>query len=359
MEGYDYIKRDVSWLSFNHRVLQEAKDQQVPLYERIKFLAIYSSNLDEFFRVRVASLRSFKELKKKTRKALDLKPKKELKQIRKIVQKQQEEFGQIFRKEILPELTQKGIHLIDDAQFNEEQKEFAKRYFFEKIYPNITPVYFEGDEAPFLKNKGLYFIVALADPEDLALVEIPSDIVPRFLTLPKGENGHAITFIDDVIRFNLADFLNKEVIGVYSIKVSRDAEMYIDDEYSGDLLQKIKTGLEDRNIGLPTRFLYDSSMPDELLSRIKSLFGLTKNDLIPGARYHNFNDFFGFPDPTDDPNLHDEKMPPLPHPELEGAASVIEKIGEKDFLLHFPYQKYDYVPSTNQRGFRRSCCNGH
>lgn len=344
MEDYDYIKRDISWLSFNHRVLQEAKDKQVPLYERIKFLAIYSSNLDEFFRVRVASLRSFKDLKKKTRKALDIKPKKELRQIRKIVEKQQEEFGYIFREEILPELASVGIHLIDESQYNETQKQFAKKYFFEKIYPLVNPVYVEGEDAPFLKNKGLYFIVRLAGPDTLALVEIPTDSLPRFLTLPNEGTGHAITFIDDIIRINLPDLFKTEVLEAHTVKLSRDAEMYIDDEYSGDLLQKIKKGLDKRSIGLPTRFLFDSSMSEELRTKVKTLFGLSKNDMIPGAKYHNFNDFFAFPDPTNNPHLHNEPMPPLPHPNLEKAESLIEAIGQMDFLLHFPYHKYDYIP---------------
>lgn len=348
MQKYDYIKRDFSWLSFNHRVLQEANDKRVPLYERIKFLAIYSSNLDEFFRVRVASLRSFKELKKKTRKALDIKPKKELKQIHKIVQKQQEAFGQIFRKEILPELAAKGIHLIDESQYNESQKQFAKKYFFEKIYPHVTPLYIEGEEAPFLKNKGLYFIVQIADTETLALVEIPTDVLPRFINLPNGAAGHAITFIDDIIRFNLSELLNKDIVDAFTVKLSRDAEMYIDDEYSGDLLQKIKKGLDKRSVGLPTRFLFDAEMSEELRARIKMLFGLSKDDMIPGARYHNFNDFFAFPDPTNDPNLHNEPLPPLPHPVLEAADSIIQAVREQDFLLHFPYQKYDYIPQLIQ-----------
>lgn len=348
MEEYNYIKRDISWLSFNHRVLQEAKDKRVPLYERIKFLAIYSSNLDEFFRVRVAVLRSFKELKKKTRKALDVKPKKELKQIRNLVQKQQEEFGRIFRGEIVPELAENGIHLIDESQYNTAQKHFVKKYFFEKIYPLVAPIYIEGEEAPFLKNKALYFLVQMVKSETLALVEIPSANLPRFVTLSNGDSGHTVTFIDDIIRFNLPDLLNQEVLGAYTVKLSRDAEMYIEDEYSGDLLQKIKKGLDKRSVGLPTRFLFDSGMPKALSTRLRMLFGLAKNDMIPGARYHNFNDFFNFPDPTNNPALHNEPMPPLAHPELEAAESLIEQIAAKDYLLHFPYQKYDYVPQLIQ-----------
>ncbi|MDX1943432.1 MAG: polyphosphate kinase 1 [Saprospiraceae bacterium] len=345
MQLFQHISRDLSWLAFNHRVLQEAKDKSVPLYERIKFLAIYSSNLDEFYRVRVASLRSFKDLKKKTRKALDIKPKKELKQIRKLVQEQQQEFGTVFRQEIIPELESHGVFIINNAAYSEAQQQFAKKYFFEKIYPHVRPILLnEGDEMPFLENASLYFIVQFKEDEPLAIVNIPSDKLPRFVELPGVSEGHCITFLDDLLRFNLDELFKRPIDGAFAIKLSRDAEMYIEDEFAGDLLEKIKKGLEERDIGLPTRFLFDSAMPAELLERLKTLFLLSKNDLIPGARYHNFNDFFQFPNPLEDASLHDEPLPPLPHPELEQADSILALIREKDLLLHFPYQKFDYIP---------------
>ncbi len=348
MAKEDFIKRDTSWLAFNHRVLQEAMDESVPLYERIKFLAIYSSNLDEFYRVRVASLRSFKKLKKKTRKKLDLivKPKRELKQIRKIVQEQQEIFGRVFREDILPELEQAGVHLVPCESYTEAQEAFARQYFFEKVYPRLNPVFFEEEAPlPFLENRSLYFVVQLADDSRLALVNIPSDTLPRFQALPAAAPGQFhLTFLDDIIRANLEALLDTPVAGAYAIKLSRDAELYIDDEYAGDLLQKIRDSLEERNIGLPTRFLYDSQMPEELLAVLKDKLELSKHDIIPGARYHNFNDFFGFPDPTGRPELHDEPLPPLAHPELEAAPRLLEYLSEQDAVLHFPYQRYGYIP---------------
>jgi polyphosphate kinase len=345
MSDFKTINRDKSWLSFNHRVLQEAKDPSVPLFERIKFLAIYSSNLDEFFRVRVAFLRSFKELKKETRKKLSVKPKKELKGIRKIVQQQQNEFGQIFREEIIPELQKNGIFITNNENYSPTQKEFARKYFFEKIYSNLFHTTVSADiEVPFLENKDIHFVVQLADCDDFALVDIPSDELPRFVVLPSDDDRHHITFLDDIIRDNLSELLDREIAGAYAVKISRDAEMYIDDEYEGDLLEKIKAGLKERNVGLPTRFLYDNNMPEDFLKMLRKRFKLSKNDLIPGARYHNFNDFFGFPDPTNLEHLHNPELPPLPHPELEAASSQLDAIREKDYLLHFPYQKYDYVP---------------
>ncbi|MEN0005525.1 MAG: polyphosphate kinase 1 [Bacteroidota bacterium] len=347
MKDVQYIKRDVSWLSFNHRVLQEAMDERVPLYERIKFLAIYSSNLDEFFRVRVAALRSFRQLQKKTRKALlaEVKPKKQLKQIRKIVHAQQEQFGTTFRNQIIPALEQEGIFLVKEDAYTPMQQEFVRTYFFEKVFPILQPTIVKPtDEPPFLLNKQLYFIVSLEGLDDIAVVKIPSEEFPRFIELPADDGNHYITFLDDIIRFNLDRLLHHPHIGAYAVKLSRDAELYIGDEYAGDLVAKIRASLDDRNIGLPTRFLYDSSMPEEVLARLKQLFGLTKNDAIPGARYHNFNDFFGFPNPTKKAALHDPNLPPLEHPILAKADNLLECIRQKDQVLHFPYQRYDYIP---------------
>ncbi|PHN05818.1 polyphosphate kinase 1 [Flavilitoribacter nigricans] len=340
------IARDISWLHFNHRVLQEAANPEVPLYERIKFLAIYSSNLDEFFRVRVAALRSYRKLRKKTRKELDIKPKKQLKQIRQIVRSQQEMFGEIFQENILPELAEHGIELLKPDEYNAEQQKFAHQYFYEKVYPLLQNLELESSskKAPFLLNKALYLIVTFPDSHDLSIVNIPSDKLPRFIKMPGSEAGHhPITFLDDIIRNHLENYLEREVSGVYAIKVSRDAEIYIDDEFSGDLVEKIQAGLKERQVGLPTRFLYDSRMPEDLVARIKELFNLSKNDLIPGARYHNFNDFFAFPDPVGHPELHYESLPPLPHPTLEKADSILSLIAKKDQMLHFPYQRFDYV----------------
>lgn len=344
MQEGQYIKRDVSWLAFNERVLQEAQDERVPLYERIKFLAIYSSNLDEFFRVRVASLRSFRKLKKKTRKALEIKPKKELREIQQIIQQQQQAFGRTFREEILPALKAKGIHLLEDSAFDENQRAFARQYFLEQLQALLQPTFLTDSEAsPFLENAGLYFVVQFAEKEQLAIINIPSDRLPRFIELPSADGAHYLTFLDDILRANLDLFFDKPVTAAYAIKLSRDAELEIEDEFAGDLIEKIKKGLKKRNVGLPTRFLYDSAMPEDLLLRLKHLFDLSKNDLIPGARYHNFNDFFGFPDPLNDPTLHDVPLPPLPHPALEQAPSLLAAIANQDYLLHFPYQKYDYI----------------
>lgn len=347
MENFDYIKRDVAWLSFNDRVLQEAADESVPLYERIKFLAIYSSNLDEFFRVRVSSLKRFKELNKETQKAIDLRPKKELKVIRKIIRDQQNKFGRIFRGRIIPELENQGIFLIQDTAFQDYHQAFAKNYFQEHIKEHLQLILVnDGDQAPFLENKALYFAIQFNDGPEIGILNIPTEHHQRFITLPTEEEGrYYITFLDDLIRYNLPEFLKRNIHQAYAIKVSRDAEMYLDElELKENLIPRIKKALASRDAGFPTRFLYDSQIPAVFLEQISTLFGLGKNDLNPGARYHNFNDFFGFPDPTKNQQLHDEKLLPLPHPDLEHVPSLLKAIGEKDYMLHFPYQRYDYVP---------------
>ena len=341
-ENLPFIERDISWLAFNGRVLQEAKDPSVPLYERIKFLAIYSSNLDEFYRVRVASLRSFRKLTKETRREMELKPKRLLREIRTIVHQQQVEFGRIFRDEIIPELAENHVHLIANRDYTAVQKKFSLDYFKNNIQPDLQWKTIKKDEIPFLENNTLYLIVQFKDDDNLACVHYPQG--DRFIVLPSDSNQHFITFNGDLMRVGLHEYFSpKIIVDSFSVKLSRDAEMYIDDEYEGDLLEKIKKGLEERQTGLPARFLYDASMPEDVLKKIKTLFQLTKNDLIPGARYHNFNDFFGFPDPTKNASLHNEPMPPLLHQELEHLEKLIPAIANKDYLLHFPYQKFGYT----------------
>lgn len=345
------IPRDTSWLHFNARVLQEATDKTVPLYERIKFLAIYSSNLDEFFRVRVSTLRQFRDLdKEQQREFFDFKPKRELQAIRKLVNQQQEEFGRIFAEEILPGLREEGIYLVHGYQFNEEQHAFAAEYFDREIAPllKVNELSTEGEgDTPFIEDQSLYLAVDIANDADerLLLVNIPSPPKDRFVVLPNGGKDYYVTFLDSVIRANLERFLDLKIDGAYSFKLSRDAQMYIKNEFHGDLLEKIESSLDERDSGLPTRFLYDFNTPEWMRRALKARLGLSKYDMIPGARYHNFNDFFGFPLPEGRDELTYAPQPPLPHYELENAQSLLECMEAKDQLLNFPYQRYDYVPA--------------
>ncbi|MCB0636986.1 MAG: polyphosphate kinase 1, partial [Lewinella sp.] len=344
-----YFSRDQSWLSFNFRVLQEAMDASVPLFERLRFLAIYSSNLDEFFRVRVAALRCFRDLRKADRKALlDIKPKRELKAIRKTVQRQQETFGMVFREMLLPALAKAGVALIDADRCSNQQLTYIRQYFRREVAPliKVTPFSAETD-IPFLENRALYFVAATGEaPMDFLLLNIPSDQCPRFVELPAtSTDTRFLIYLDDIIRYCLHELLPPgNEYEAYAVKVSRDAELYIDNEFSGDLLQKLREALDQREAGAPTRFLFDQRMPATWLSHLKQLLGLSKYDLIPGGRYHNFHDFFSFPDPWQNPAFHFPPWPPLLHPGVEAAAGpIMEQVRTGDLLLHFPYQRFAYL----------------
>ncbi len=350
MEKSIFIERDISWLAFNHRVLQEAADPSVPLYDRLKFLAIYSSNLNEFYQVRVASMRSFTALKKEERPEDERKPKKILKVVQKIVSWQQSEFGRIYTQEIIPQLQEHNIHLINDIEIGEQQKEFADQFFKKHLEPAVeTHPLDQNGEITFLNNNQLYLVVQLKgnldDSKNIVLVTIPSGDLGRFIKIPQSSDRFCVSFIDDIIRYNLPKILSgKEVVAAYSIKVSRDAELYLGDEYDGDLIKKLKERIAERDKGAPTRFLYDLNMPIELLAKLKEVLKLSKNDLTPGSRYHNFNDFFGFPFPEGKSELKEADMPQLEHPALRNQESIMNVLDQQDVILHFPYQSYGYIP---------------
>ena len=337
--------RDLNWLSFNERVLQEAQDSSTPLYERLKFLAIFSTNLDEYFRVRVSQLRQMKRVEKSLRKKLALKPNKTVKEILKEVRNQQERFGRIYREEIVPKLEAAGIFLVHREDYDEYQEEFARRYF-KKIAECIKPVlvaYEDGGDL-FLENNQLYFMVTFSYEDNFAVVNIPTEECGRFINFSSEEDLHKITFLDDLIKVNIPQlFPDKEIDGIYEIKLSRDAELYIDDEIDGLLAEKIYDSLKQRTQGQPTRLLYDSKMPVEDQRILRKVLKLGKIDMMPGGRYHNFGDFFSFPDPTNNPELHYEELIPVKHKFLETAEDFFEVISEKDQAVHFPYMSFNYV----------------
>ncbi len=345
-----YVHRDISWLSFNYRVLQEAKDPAVPLLERLKFLAIYSSNLDEYFRIRVANIRNLKKVGKKTKAELDFVPRDLLREVHAIVNKQQEEFSQIFENQIVPELRKHHIHILRRLDLNEEQKQFVENYFHNNLLPFVMPVLLVKRRIrPFLANAHLYLAVhlrqrkkPLADSE-YALVKIPSDQLPRFIPLPSRNGRHDIILIDDIVRHSVSWlFPGYDIQDTYSIKLTRDAELYIDDEFSGDLVQKIKSSLAKRQVGPASRFVFDREMPGHLLEYLKDTFDLGKNDMLPEGRYHNNFDFFKFPD-FGMHHLKNKPLPPLPHPVLHETKDPFLAIRKKDQLLHVPYQSYQAV----------------
>jgi len=346
-----YIHRDISWLAFNYRVLQEAKDPTVPLFERLKFLAIYSSNLGEFFRVRVANHRSLLRAGKKTRSSLDFEPADILSKILNIVYKQQEEFSKIFEKQIVPELAKNKINILRRKKLNDEQQEFIENYFNDNMLPFVQPVLLvENKIKPFLNTGALYLAMHLEEASSskpkpqYALVKIPSDHLPRFIELPPRHEGeHDIIVLDDIVRHNVRLlFPGYDIIDTYSMKLTRDAELYIDDEYSGDLISKIKKSLTKRNVGVASRMVHDRYIPKKMMDFLSEVFELSQYDKLPEGRYHNNADFFGFP--HFGLNHHkDTPLPPLPVPHLENAKSIFDIIKKKDQILHVPYQSYDSV----------------
>ena len=338
--------RDIDWLNFNKRVLQEAADKNNPVLERLRFLAIFSSNLDEYYRVRVSQLRQIKKIKKSLRKKLALKPSKKVKQIINDVKEQQREFGKIFKHEILPELAKNHIHLIQHNDFTEKQLGEAQVIYQTKIKSLLKPqlVDFDKKNQLFLENNTIYFFIAFENEEEAGVVNIPVNQVGRFIELKNSGKEHYITFLDDIIREEIHEvFPQRKVVGIYQLKMSRDAELYIDDQFNGVLAEKIYESLEQRTDGQPTRLLYDAEMPKELQKKLRKHLGLGKIDMMPGGKYHNFSDFFSFPDPTDNPELQYEALIPILHKAFESEEDYFKIIKEKDQLLHFPYMSFSYV----------------
>ncbi len=348
-----YFNRELSWLSFNHRVLQEAADKTVPLFDRIKFLAIFSSNMDEFFSVRVATIRSVLKSSGNTNGQLKLL----LKNIHKTVYKHQEEYGKII-KEITAELYEHKISLLNSENISDDQTTYINDYFDRHVRPLIQPILIIGNKLEvFLKNKVIYLAVRLSSNNlngnvksktnrkinKYALVEIPTEKLPRFVVLPEHDKTKNVIFLDDVIKINLGIiFPGYSIEECYSVKLTRDAELYIEDEFSGDLLKKIKKSLTKRSTGLPSRFLYDSNMPNGFLKVLKKSMNFKKEDLIPGGKYHNLNDFFLFPT-FGKKLLEYDKMTPLPCEDFDKAKKVIDVLMKKDVLLNYPYHSYEYV----------------
>ncbi len=351
-----FINRDISWLSFNGRVLDEAKERSLPLFERLKFLAIYSSNLDEFYKVRVAAYRrtlidpedditdSGKEIKTVLDKILG------------IVDKQQNDFGSVFWNELVPALQENGIQLHQVKNLTKSRKEFITSYFYREVLPNLQPLLLlKGKVLPFLQDDAIYLAVkllkkSLSDDANkikrkarYAIVNIPSSNISRFVQLPETDGNHCIMFLDDIIRLNLdVLFPGYDIDSSYSIKMSRDADLGIDDEFTGDLSEKISNSLIKRKTGVPSRFLYDNEMPLPFLDFLRKSLQLSKEDLVPGGRYHNFSDLFSFPNPLS-PKLEIKSLTPLKNKDLESYPSMMEAIGERDWMLHFPYHSYDPV----------------
>ncbi len=340
MSKNKYFNRDLSWLSFNERVLQEAEDRRNSINERLKFLAIFSSNLDEFFRVRVSKLREFKKLQKMSDVKVYEKPKKIIKQIQKRVDQLQIRFGKTFRDQLMTKLNEENVFLIDYKGFTKEQQKFSTQVYISEIHKHIK-VYDlnQLDNFDFIKDKSLFFFVNTEQAP--LIISIPTDSCKRFVDFPVLEDDMiCITYIDEIIRDNVKMILPEaNPDDLFSIKITRDGELYYDEE-EAKLIENLKNSLEERKLGKPTRVLYDNSMPRSDLYVLRGVMNLKKSDVMPGGRYHNFSDFFQFPEIQT--RLGSDTKPQLVHP-IEQAESLFEYIQQKDALLSFPYQQYKPV----------------
>jgi polyphosphate kinase len=344
------IARDISWLSFNSRVLQEAADSSVPLKERIKFLGIFSNNLDEFFRVRVAALKKMVLLGSKAKMHLEVNPQKILDKIKKIVLIQQKEFERIW-KDILRELKKEHIHISNEKKLNAAQKRFVQEYFNEEVRSYIIPLMIESlGEFPILNDKSIYLACTLAKqkstlPLQFALISVPVRHLPRFLILPSKDKEQFVILLEDVIRFclpSIFSFFGYDTFTAHLIKVTRDAEIDIDNDVPGSLIQKLQKGLRNRKKGLPVRFVYDKDINTKLLIYLVKRLNLSyKENLIPGERIHNFKDFIDFPE-----TLFTKKglrKKPFTHPIFKKSESTTAIVLKQDVMLHFPYHSFDTV----------------
>ncbi len=344
------IIRDISWLAFNGRVLQEAADHDVPLKERIRFLGIFSNNLDEFFRVRVATLRRMIQAGPKARMHLELDPGRILEEIQERVIQLQEEFDRIWN-EILRELRKQKIFLTDEKKLNIQQQKFVLQYFNEEVRSNIVPLMIESIHSfPVLSDKSIYLACTLAKkdktiPARFALVSVPVKSLSRFIILPSAEGEQSIILLEDVIRYclpNIFSFFGYDQFSAHTIKVTRDAEIDIDNDLSTSMIQKLEKGLKNRKKGKPVRFVYDRDIPPSLLTYLVKRMGLShKDNLIAGGRIHNFKDFMNFPNQVF--LMQKLRKKPFTHPQLRNAHSVTNTILEKDILLNFPYHSFNSV----------------
>ncbi len=343
-----YIHRDVSWLSFNYRVLQEAKDPNVPLFERMKFLAIYSSNLDEFFRVRIANHKALLRAGKKTREDIDFDPEEILVQCLDIVNIQQEEFSSI-QENIFKELKKEGTNILRRKDLNKEQIDFVEEYFQDALIPYVQPVLLiKGKVKPFLNNGSIYLVADMTDLDDnstqYGIVTIPSNDTPRFVELPPSNpKQRDIIILDDIVRHTIRYiFPGYKISDTYSVKLTRDAELYIDDEYSGNLISKIKKSINKRNVGPASRLIYDRKTPEEIINYLQKSFDLSDYDLLPEGRYHNNSNLFSFP--TEGLEKHmDTVLTPVNYPRFENRRSIFDEIEKSDHLLYFPFHSYEPV----------------
>ena len=354
----EYINREISWLQFNSRVLQESEEENVPLIERLRFIGIFSNNLDEFFKVRYAAVKRIVESGKSGKSVLGgEKAKNLLKEIALIVVKQQEKSLAILRN-IKVELAKENIYIINETEVSDKQAQFIKKYFQKKVNPQLITILLNNlDKFPTLKDTAAYLAVKMelrTEKEGFlnhkaavqhALIEIPKG-VDRFVKLPKEDGKNYIIILDDLIRYCLDDIFTMfeyDQISANMIKITRDAELDIDNDLRKSFIDKISSSIEDRKMGDPVRLVYDEKINPDTLQFLKDKMGIDETDsVVQGGRYHNRRDYMDFPSLGKTELLYD-KITPLPVRDFGLEGSILDKIAKKDRLIYTPYHTYDYV----------------
>lgn len=348
LQNHEFINRESSWLSFNERVLQEAQDPNVPLIERLRFLGIFSNNLDEFFRVRVASLRRRLSFNPRGMTDLNFTPGETLASIKRKVVMLQKAYNKTFA-ELEEALQKENVFFVKPDEIQGEQLEFATNFFRSEVRPNLVPIMFGGGNPfPELRdqsvNLAVRMLVGTAKKKILryAIIEVPSHI-DRFIVLPSSDEKRYVMFLEDIIRLRLRKLFaifDPTELEAYAIKITRDAELDIDDDIEKSIVAKMQKGIDKRKKGEYVRFVYDSTMPEDMFDYIMRKMRIKdKENIIAGGRHHNKRDLIGFPDL----GRHDlcfEPLPPQPHIEMMNRTSLIDAVSKRDILLHYPYQQF-------------------
>ncbi|CAA0081414.1 Polyphosphate kinase [Zhongshania aliphaticivorans] len=347
-EGATWIAKELSWLSFNERVLQEAADPDVPVIQRIRYLGIFSNNLDEFFRVRVADVRRLAAFsspsKQEEYKVL-------LEEIRQSVMKLQHRFDAMYR-ENLKELRRRKIYLVNEQQLDTTQTDFVRRYFHSHIQQELVPIILDdANPIPELNDASIYLAIKLSSEQStrFALLEIPTTRLERFIRIPgrKGRRGKVLIALENMIRVCLPDVFRgifpMDETAAFTIKLTRDADLELGEEVTHTFVEKMTQSLKRRKKGDPVRFVYDSAMPNDLLEYLTKRLGLGRLDsMIPGGRYHNSKDFMRFPN-LGPAYLDNKRLPAVPVPVIDNAENILSCLREQDILLHYPYHSFNYL----------------
>ncbi|MDG0802498.1 polyphosphate kinase 1 [Pectobacterium polaris] len=345
-----YIEKELSWLSFNERVLQEAADKSNPLIERMRFLGIYSSNLDEFYKVRFADLK--RRILINEEQGLDGNLRHLLGKIQARVLKTDQIFDSLYN-ELLLEMARNQIFLVNERQVSPNQQEWLRDYFRQYLRPHITPIliFNETNLVEFLKDNYTYLAVEIirGDEINYALLEIPSDKIPRFVNLPAEapRRRKTMILIDNILRYCLDDifkgFFDYDALNAYSMKMTRDAEYDLVTEMESSLLELMSSSLKQRLTAEPVRFVYQRDMPDAMVAMLQEKLGISSVDsVIPGGRYHNFKDFISFPN-VGRANLVNKPLPRLRHTGFNNFRNGFDAIRERDVLLYYPYHTFEHV----------------